>query len=158
MSGRWHRPPCQRWQDRIHVLDKRGVLSTLNGSSRKLVDKFTYLGTSVSSSETDLIDKIKWHILNAWRNIEQVLEATPYKTAAVWPPTTITKTIQVRRTRHAEHCRRSKDELISDTGCSLENQPGAMDDSDGLRERVREIRAGSMAWWWWWWWSFSLLC
>ena len=28
------------------------------------------------------------------------------------PP--ITKTIQVRRTRHAEHCRRSMDELISD--------------------------------------------
>ena len=28
------------------------------------------------------------------------------------PPTT--KTIQVRRTRHAEHCWRSKDELISD--------------------------------------------
>ena len=28
------------------------------------------------------------------------------------PP--ITKTIQVRRTRHAGHCRRSKDELISD--------------------------------------------
>ena len=28
------------------------------------------------------------------------------------PP--ITKTIQVRRTRHAEHCWRSKDELISD--------------------------------------------
>ena len=29
-------------------------------------------------------------------------------------PPPITKTIQVRRTRHAEHCWRSKDELISD--------------------------------------------
>ena len=29
-----------------------------------------------------------------------------------WPP--ITKTIQVRRTRHAGHCWRSKDELVSD--------------------------------------------
>ena len=28
------------------------------------------------------------------------------------PP--ITKTIQVRRTRHARHCWRSKDELVSD--------------------------------------------
>ena len=31
------------------------------------------------------------------------------------PP--ITKTIQVRRTRHAGHCWRSKDELISDYSC-----------------------------------------
>ena len=87
------------------------------------------------------------------------------------PP--ITKTIKVRRTRHAAHCWRSKDELISDillwtpshrrakvvrpartyirlfyanTGCSLENLPGAMDDRDGWRERVREIRAGSATW------------
>ena len=71
------------------------------------------------------------------------------------PP--ITKTIEVRRTRHAGHCRRSRDELISDillwaplhgrakaerqartnmqqlcadTGCSLEDLPGAMDDRD----------------------------
>ena len=29
-------------------------ISTLNGSSQKLVDKFTYLGSSVSSSETDI--------------------------------------------------------------------------------------------------------
>ena len=59
----------------------------------------------------------------------------------------ITKTIQVRRTRHARCCWTSKDELISDillrtpstnlqqlcadTGCSLEELPGAMDDRDG---------------------------
>ena len=30
-----------------------GDISTLNGSSLKLVDKFTYLGSSVSSTETD---------------------------------------------------------------------------------------------------------
>ena len=29
-------------------------ISTLNGSSLKLVDKFTYIGSSVSSSETDI--------------------------------------------------------------------------------------------------------
>ena len=84
---------------------------------------------------------------------------------------TITKTIQVRRTRYAGHCWRCKDELISDvlqwtpshgramvgrpprtdvqqlcgdTGCSLEDLPGAMDDRDGLRERVREIRASGL--------------
>ena len=33
---------------------------------------------------------------NAASNIEQVLEATPHKAAAVWPPTTITKTIKIR--------------------------------------------------------------
>ena len=90
----------------------------------------------------------------------------------------ITKTIQVRRTRHAGHGWRSKDELISDvllwspaygwakvgwpartyiqqpwedTGCNPEDLPKAMNDSEKLRERVRDIRAGSMTWWWWWW-------
>ena len=50
------------------------------------------------------------------------------------PPTT--KTIQVRRTRHAGHCWRSRDELIREE----------------WRERVRDIRATSTIWWWWWWW------
>ena len=31
--------------------NQRGNISTLNGSSLKLIDKFTYLGTSVSSTE-----------------------------------------------------------------------------------------------------------
>ena len=95
----------------------------------------------------------------------------------------ITKTIQVRRTRHAEQNWRSKDELISDvllrtpshgrvnvgrpartylqqlctdTGCSLEEMPGAMDDREGWREKIRKIRASSVTWWWWWW--LSSLC
>ena len=86
------------------------------------------------------------------------------------PP--ITKTIQVRRTRHAEHCWRSKDELISDvlpwtpaygqakagrpartyiqqlcedTGCSPEDLPEAMNDREKWRERVRDIHAGGAA-------------
>ena len=90
------------------------------------------------------------------------------------PP--ITKTIQVRRTRHAGHCWRSRDELISDillwtptygrakagrpawtyiqqlcedTGCSPEDLPEAMNDREMWRERVRDIRASSMTWWWW---------
>ena len=112
---------------------------------------------------------------NSASNIEQVLEVTTHKKAAIRPPITITKTIQVRRTRHAGHCWRSNDELISDillwtsshgwakvgkpattyiqqlgadTGCSLEDLPGAMDDRYGWRERVRKIRAGSVTWWW----------
>ena len=89
------------------------------------------------------------------------------------PP--ITKTIQVRRTRHAGHCWRSRDELISDvllwtptygrakagrpartyiqqlcgdTGCSPEDLPEAMNDREKWRERVRDIRAGATTWWW----------
>ena len=92
------------------------------------------------------------------------------------PP--ITKTIQVRRTRHAGHCWRSKDELISDvllwtpthgcarvgrpartyiqqlcedTGCNPEDLPEAMNDRKRWRETVRDIRAGGATWWWWWW-------
>ena len=91
------------------------------------------------------------------------------------PPTT--KTIQVRRTRHAGHCWRSRDELISDvllwtpthgrakagrpartyiqqlcedTGCCPEDLPEAMNDWEKWRERVRDIRATSTTWWWWW--------
>ena len=39
-----------------------GDISTLNSSSLKLVDKFTYLGSSVSSTETD----IDTRLTNAW--------------------------------------------------------------------------------------------
>ena len=91
------------------------------------------------------------------------------------PP--ITKTIQVRRTRHAGHCWRSRDELISDvllwtptygrakarwpartyiqklcedTGCSPEDLPEVMNDREEWRERVRDIRASGTTRWWWW--------
>ena len=95
------------------------------------------------------------------------------------PP--ITKTIQVRRTRHAGHCWRSRDELIrdvllwipthgrakagrpartyiqqlcEDTGCCPEDLPRAMNDREEWRKRVRDIRAASTIWWWWWWWWY----
>ena len=115
-------------------------------------------------------------ILNkSWRQ-----HPTRYQLYGHLPP--ITKTIQVRRTRHAGYCWRSKDELISDillwtpshrrakagrpariyiqqlcadTGCCLEDLPGAMDDRDG-GERLREIRAGGATWWWWWWYIYSV--
>ena len=98
------------------------------------------------------------------------------------PP--ITKTIQVRRTRHAGHCWRSKDELISDvllwtpthgcasvgrpartyiqqlcedTGCNPEDLPEAMSDREKWRETVRDIRADGATWWWWWYITFAML-
>ena len=82
---------------------------------------------------------------------------------------TITKTIQVRRTRHAGHCWRSRSELISevllwtpsygrakagrpartyiqqlceDTRCSPEDLPEVMNDREKWRKRFRDIRAG----------------
>ena len=88
------------------------------------------------------------------------------------PP--ITKTIQVRRTRHTGHCWRSRDELISDvllwtptygrvkagrpartyiqqlcedTGCSPEDLPNAMNNREKWRERVRDICASGTTWW-----------
>ena len=93
------------------------------------------------------------------------------------PP--ITKAIQVRRTRHAGHCWRSRDEIISDvllwtptygrakagrpvrtyiqqlcedTGCEPEDLPGAMNNREKWWERVRDIRACGTTWWWWEWW------
>ena len=79
------------------------------------------------------------------------------------PP--ITKTIKIRRTRHAGYCWRGRDEWCTlvdpwhgrakagrpartyiqqvcvDTGCSLEEMLEAMDDREGWWERVRDIHA-----------------
>ena len=210
--------------------NQRGNISTLNGSSLKLVDKFTYLGSSVLSIltdinmwlakawtavdrlsviwKTDLTNKMKcsfskqqscryccngcttsmlttcmgkkldgnytrmpWAILNkSWRQ-----HPTKQQLYGHLPP--IMKTIQVRRTRHAGHYWRSRDELISDVllwtpsygwakagwpartfiqqlcaymGCDIEDQLEAIDDREEWRERIRDIHAGSTTWWWWW--------
>ena len=108
-------------------------------------------------------------ILNkSWRQ-----HPTRYQLYGHLPP--ITKTIQARRTRHAGHCWRSRDELIrdvllwtpthgrakagrlartyiqqlcEDTGCCPEDLPSAMNDREARRERVRDIRATSVIWGW----------
>ena len=147
--------------------NQTGDISTLDGTPLKLVDKFTYLGSSVASTEkdidtrltkawtainrlsiiwkSDLTDKMKSSFFQAavasillygcttltlTKRLEKKLDG--YYTRMLWailnkswrqhptrhqlyghlPP--ITKTIQIRRTRHAGHCWRSKDELISD--------------------------------------------
>ena len=53
MSRCGHRPPCQCTQDGIMYFNQRGTISTQTGSSLKLEDKFIYLRSSVSSTETD---------------------------------------------------------------------------------------------------------
>ena len=204
-------------------------ISTLEGTPLKLVDKFTYLGSSVESTEkdietrltkawtainrlsiiwkSDLTDKMKRSFFQAavtsillygcttWtltKRLEKKLDGnytrmlrailnkswqqhpTRHQLYGHLPP--ITKTIQVRRTRHAGHCWRSRDELIrdvllwipthgrakagrparsyiqqlcEDTGCCPEDLPRAMNDREEWRERVRDIRAASTIWWWW---------
>ena len=212
--------------------NQTGDISTLEGTPLKLVDKFTYLGSSVESTEkdietrlakawtainrlsiiwkSDLTDKMKRSFFQAavtsillygcttWtlaKRLEKKLDGnytrmlrailnkswrqhpTRHQLYCHLPP--ITKTIQVRRARHAAHCWRSRDELISDvllwtptygrtkagwpartyiqqlcedTGCSPEDLPGAMNDRDKWRERVRDIGDTSTTWWWLWWW------
>ena len=83
--------------------------------------------------------------------------------------------MKTKRTRHAGHCWRSKDELISDvllwtptygqakagwpartyiqqlcedTGCSPEDLPEAMNDKEMWWERVSDIRVSGTTWWW----------
>ena len=48
-------------------LNRRGDISTLDGNSLKLVDNFTYLGSSVSSNETDINMKLAkaWAAINS---------------------------------------------------------------------------------------------
>ena len=63
---------------------------------------------------------------------------------------TISKAISsCRRAKAGRSARAYIQRLCTDTGCRLEDLPGTMDDRDGWRERVREIRAGSVTSWWW---------
>ena len=115
--------------------------------------------------------RMLWAILNkSWRQ-----HPTKQQLYSHLPP--ITKTIKISWTRCVGHCWRSRDTLISDvrlwtpshgwakvgrsartyiqqlcvdTGCSPEDLLEVMDDREGWRERVRDIRADGATWWWWW--------
>ena len=203
-------------------------ITTLDGTTLKLVDKFTYLGSSVSSTEkhidtrltkawtaidrlsviwrSDLTDKMKrsffetavvsillygcttWKLTkrlekkldgNYTRMLRAILNKswrqhpTRHQLYGHLPP--IAKTIQARRTRHAGHCWKSRDGIISDmlllnptygranagrpartyiqqlcadTGCSPEDHPEAMNDREKWRENVRDVRDSGTTWWW----------
>ena len=171
------------------AFNQTGDISTLDGSSLKLVDKFTYLGSSVSSTEKD----IDTRLTKAWTAIDKLsiiwksdltdkMKRSFFQAVVIltllYRCTTWMKTIQVRRTRHARHCWRSRDELMNDVlqwtptygrakagwpartyiqqlcedmGCSPEDMPEVMNDREKWRERARDISAGSTTWWWWWW-------
>ena len=105
-------------------------------------------------------------------------DTTPHSSSCTATYHKTTKTIKISRTRHAGHCRRRRDELISDlllwtsshgwakaaspartyieqlcvdTACSLEVLPEAMDNREVWRERVINICPDSATWWWWRW-------
>ena len=207
--------------------NQTGNIFTLNGSSLKLVDKFTYLGSNVSLTGTDintqltkartainrlsvirksdLTDKVKrsffqaavvlillygWTTWTLTKPMEKKLDGNDTrmlrailnksskqhlsKQQLYGHQPAITKTIKVRRTRHAGHCWKCRNDLKSDvllwtpslsrakarrpartyiqqlcedTGCSPEDLPEAMNDREEWRERVRDIRAGGTRWW-----------
>ena len=199
--------------------NQRSVMSTLNGSSLKLVDKFTYLGSSFSLPETDidmlltkawiainrlsviwkshLTDKMKrcffhaaivsillygcttWTLTkrmekklddNYTRMLRAILNRSRgqhlTKKQLYGHLSLIAKAIQIRRTRHAGHCWRSRNKLIRDvllwtpshgqagrsawtyiqqlcenTACSHEDLPEA-------RKRVWDILVDGTTRWW----------
>ena len=123
---------------------------------------------------TKRLEKNYTRMMRAILNKSLQQHPTRHQLYGYLPP--IKKTIQARRTRHAGHCWRSKDEFISDvllwtpaygqakavrpartylqqlcgdTGSSPEDLPEAMNDREKWRERVRDIRASGMTWWWW---------
>ena len=209
--------------------NQTGDISTLDRTSLKLVDKFTYLGSCVPSTEKDidtwltkawtaidrlsiiwksnLTDKMKRSFFQAvvvsivlyrcttWtltkrlqkkldRNYTRMFWAilnkswwqhpTRHQLYGHLPP--ITKTIQVKRARHAGYCWRSKDKLISDVllwtpAYAKQKQDDQLEHtySSYVRirdvalktcqrqwmkgrsgERVRDIHANGATWWWWW--------
>ena len=177
--------------------NQAGNISTLDGNSLKLVDKFTYLGSSVSATEkdidtrlrkawtaidrlsiiwiSDLTDKMKrtffqaavvpillygcttWTLAKRLKkklngNYTRMLRAilnkswrqhpTRHQLYGHLPP--ITKTIQARRTRHAGHCWRSRDELISDVlrwnpHMAEQKQDDQHEHTDCSYVRIREV-------------------
>ena len=101
-------------------------------------------------------EKATWELhKNSMSLLEQILEATHHKITVVWP---LTSHLKSHPSKTKRTCRTSKEELISDvllwtstrghisvgrpgrtylhqlcadTGCSLEDRPGAIDDREG---------------------------
>ena len=145
--------------------NQTGDISTLDWSSLKLVDKFTYPGSSVSSTEKD----IDTRLTKAWTAIDKLsiiwksdltnkMKRSFFQAAVMsillygcttW---TLTKRLEKKLgdnyTRMLRPARTYIQQLCEDTGCSPEDLPVAMNDRDKWRERVRDIHAGCTTWWW----------
>ena len=71
--------------------NQTGDISALNGSSLKLVDKFTYLGSSVSSTETDIDTRLKKartaidRLSVIWKSVlTDEMKSSFFQAAVVW--------------------------------------------------------------------------
>ena len=125
---------------------------------------YIYIPISITLSLYIYVYIYSWWLLSLLRailNKSWQQHPTRHQLYGHLPP--ITKTIQVRRTRHAGHCWRSRDELIrdvllwipthgrakagrpartyiqqlcEDTGCCPEDLPRAMNDREEWRERL----------------------
>ena len=124
-------------------------------------------------SKECLGEKARWELhKDTAYCFEQILEKASYK-SAVQPLTSILQTTKVRQAKHAEHCWKSKDELIcnvpwtpthgytsvsqpaktytyqlcTDTWYCQEDLPKAMAGKDGWQERIKESYTVSMPQW-----------
>ena len=65
---------------KTEYINQTGNISTLDGTSLKLVDKFTYIGSSVSSTEKDIDTRLTkaWTAIDKLRSIrsQQLLKNT----------------------------------------------------------------------------------
>ena len=169
------------------AIDKKLIIKESNLTDRIKRDFFQTVAVSVllawmlhlDANKTQR-EKARWELnKNGTCYFEQIQKVTVHKTAGVQPLNThLKKNIRVKRTRHARHCWRNKDEIISvvlletsthgrrpswptsndlhqlcaDIGCGLGDQLGAIDE----RERERERDSGKLMlsmrrrWWWWW--------
>ena len=113
--------------------NQTGNISTLNNSSRKLIDKFTYLESSFSSTKTDINTRLTkaWTATNRlsviWKSdLNNKMKCSFFQAAIVsillYGCTTWTQTKRLEKklittTHHknyAGHCWKSRDKLISD--------------------------------------------
>ena len=144
--------------------NQTGDISTLDGTPLKLVDKFTYLGSSVESTEKDIDTRLTkaWTAINRlsiWKSdLTDKMKCSFFQAAVTsillygcttW---TLTKWLEKKLDGNYTRMRRAilnKSWQLEDTGCCPEDLPRTMNDREEWRERVRDICATSATWWWW---------
>ena len=144
--------------------NKTGDISTLEGTPLKLVDKFTYLGSSVESTEKDIETRLTkaWTAINRlsiiWKSdltdkMKRCFFQAAVTSILLYGCTTWTLTKRLEKkldgAKAGWPARVYIQQLCEYTGCCPEDLPRAMSDREEWRERIRDIRATSAIWWWW---------
>ena len=175
MYWKWcHHTPSKALNviDRLLIIWKSNLSDKMKQNFFQDVAVFIFLYECTTWMITKYTEKTRWEFhQNAVCYLEQILEATPLKQQLYCCLLLLSEIIQVRQTRYAGHCWRSKNKFISNvhlwtrahgcasvgwsvktdlgrlyvnTRCSLKNLPGAMNDRDGWQEEVRELFAVSV--------------